>query len=99
MEATFEGQTVQWTGQTIGACHELVGLCDDQARRLAPSFARDCMETGCTNYTQLDQAGPRQRQAYALIARAYAWNKLAGMLEEAREEGRLVQEHGRAFLF
>jgi hypothetical protein len=83
--ATFEGFTVVYDGRTISECHATVDALHNQAHGLAPRFADDTADAGCTNYQDLKGAGPRQLRAYALIAQAHAWNTIAGILEEARD--------------
>jgi hypothetical protein len=89
MQATFEGQTVEYDGRSITECHETVDALHNQAHALAPRFARETAEAGCTNYVDHDHAGPRQRRAYELIAQAHCWNEIAGRLEEQRD----TQQH------
>jgi hypothetical protein len=83
--ATYEGFTVVYDGRGINACHDTVNALHRQAEGLAPRFADDTADSGCTNYQDLKGAGPRQLKAYALIAQAHAWNEIAGILEEARD--------------
>jgi hypothetical protein len=83
--ATYEGFTVIYDGRGIAACHEQVDALHRQAQGLAPRFADDTADSGCTNYGDLKGAGPRQLKAYALIAQAHAWNEIAGILEQARD--------------
>lgn len=58
-----------------GTVHDVINLVDRAARILAPAVAHSAMDSGCTDYRPTE-AG-RKRDAWDLIALAYALNAIA----------------------
>lgn len=67
--------------QVVALCNEVNSHLHRKAEGLAPRFAEECAETGCTNLRPGADA-PRRQAAWDLVAEAHTWNMLCD-LEQA----------------
>ena len=76
MFSHYQHHATSFANLAIASAHAIVDDLHRQARGLAPRFADETADSGCTNIRPSDDQ-PRRQQAWDILAEALAWNLIA----------------------
>jgi hypothetical protein len=76
MHSSYQHHATSYANLALGNAHEINSDLHRQAEAIAPRFAEETADAGCTNLRPGDDQ-PRRQKAWDLIAEALAWNLIA----------------------
>jgi hypothetical protein len=75
-QATATAYGIRLPGSEQLSAHDIINALHRKASKLAPRFADDTADAGCTNLRPSD-AEPRRQQVWDILAEALSWNLIA----------------------
>jgi hypothetical protein len=76
MHSSYQHQATSYANLSLASAHAIVNDLHRRAAKLAPRFADETAEAGCTNLRPADDQ-PRRQQVWDMLAEALSWNLIA----------------------